>query len=1055
MQYRRKNKICASSASKGLLLLASLVAILLPGPVCGEDLEIYFKFRISSRDELEQLSRIISVDDFRDNVVYAYANSREWQNFLALGYDYTVLPHPGTLIVPKMAPSADAMAEWDEYPTYDTYVSMMSQYAADYPGLCTIVNTGSTVEGRSILYARISDNVNVEEDEPEVMYAGSLHGDETTGYVLMLRLIDSLLVGYGGDSLVTRLVDNCEIWINPLANPDGTYRGGNNTVSGAVRKNANGVDLNRNFPDPEDGEHPDGNEWQPETMAMMNLAEARRFVISANFHGGAEVVNYPWDTWERKHADDSWYIDISRAYADSAQYYSPLGYMTHSSNGITNGYDWYTISGGRQDYMNWWHGCREVTIEISDTKLLPADQLPAYWNYNRVSFFNYFENSLYGIRGVVTDSATGLPVSATITIIDHDFDHSQIHTDPDVGDYHRMIGACIYELEFCAPGYFPRSAYPVFVGSNEATRVDMKMLPLPESPILEALEHSAGEADPGDTVFMKITLQNNGGCEANNLTCELLASDTFITIIQPDSPFPNLSAEGGIGTSIDDFEFLISPECPCLKEIEFWLNATADGGFSDSVRLDFLVGSKALLYSDDFSSNLGWTGIDGPGEWTIGPAGGGGGTDSYGNSDPMYDNTPSEDNNILGNDLTMWTGGDYEGSLYSTFWVTSPAIDCSECTDVVMTYYHWLGVEDNSSDHAYLQVYNDHEWTTIFENGPMTIDEASWQMTSYDLSIYADGNPNFRMRFGIGPTNSYANFCGWNVDDIEIRGYNHGAPVSPEMSYQPAFISDSLQPMEWRIDTIKVHNLGEVPLSIQFTTPVSWLIFDSCLQHIYPGDSVIQRVLIHPFDLMPGEHIGSIVITSNDPDFPAVTLPIQLFIFPPEVYLSQTSIQELLSVDQQSSRLFTITNNGLGLLIYDIDYFTLSKDASSWLSVSPISGTVQSLDTDTISVLFDATELKYGTYYGLMTISSNDPVSTIVDVSVAMEVSPGFVCGDADGSKMINLLDVTYLINYLYKNGPAPDPEEAADADGSGTLNLLDATHLINYLYKNGPDPVC
>jgi len=66
-----------------------------------------------------------------------------------------------------------------------------------------------------------------------------------------------------------------------------------------------------------------------------------------------------------------------------------------------------------------------------------------------------------------------------------------------------------------------------------------------------------------------------------------------------------------------------------------------------------------------------------------------------------------------------------------------------------------------------------------------------------------------------------------------------------------------------------------------------------------------------------------------------------------------------------------------------------------------------------------------------------------------------FVCGDADGNANINILDVTYLINYLYKGGPPPDPEEAGDANGDGNINILDVTYLINYLYKGGPEPVC
>jgi len=66
-----------------------------------------------------------------------------------------------------------------------------------------------------------------------------------------------------------------------------------------------------------------------------------------------------------------------------------------------------------------------------------------------------------------------------------------------------------------------------------------------------------------------------------------------------------------------------------------------------------------------------------------------------------------------------------------------------------------------------------------------------------------------------------------------------------------------------------------------------------------------------------------------------------------------------------------------------------------------------------------------------------------------------YVCGDADGSSAVNLLDITFLINYLYKEGEAPNPIDSADADGSGAVNLLDITYLINYLYKDGPEPLC
>ncbi len=61
-----------------------------------------------------------------------------------------------------------------------------------------------------------------------------------------------------------------------------------------------------------------------------------------------------------------------------------------------------------------------------------------------------------------------------------------------------------------------------------------------------------------------------------------------------------------------------------------------------------------------------------------------------------------------------------------------------------------------------------------------------------------------------------------------------------------------------------------------------------------------------------------------------------------------------------------------------------------------------------------------------------------------------YICGDANHNGAVNLLDVTFLINFLYKNGADPNPMQAADVNHSGSVNLLDVTYMINFLYKNG-----
>ncbi len=66
-----------------------------------------------------------------------------------------------------------------------------------------------------------------------------------------------------------------------------------------------------------------------------------------------------------------------------------------------------------------------------------------------------------------------------------------------------------------------------------------------------------------------------------------------------------------------------------------------------------------------------------------------------------------------------------------------------------------------------------------------------------------------------------------------------------------------------------------------------------------------------------------------------------------------------------------------------------------------------------------------------------------------------FICGDANGDLTVNLLDITFLISFLYKEGVGPDVLEAANTNGDSAINILDITYLISFLYKSGPEPVC
>jgi hypothetical protein len=138
---------------------------------------------------------------------------------------------------------------------------------------------------------------------------------------------------------------------------------------------------------------------------------------------------------------------------------------------------------------------------------------------------------------------------------------------------------------------------------------------------------------------------------------------------------------------------------------------------------------------------------------------------------------------------------------------------------------------------------------------------------------------------------------------------------------------------------------------------------------------------------------------------------------------------------------YDITYAGRGIYIDDI-YPTSAFNNSAIIS-SPL--------TDTS---YEIAGHDYGIYY--YKVRGKDAQEQWSDYSLVGEVvNYFFICGDADRSKKINLLDVSYIINYLYHSGPAPVPVMSADVDHSGKINLLDISYIISYLYRSGPAPSC
>lgn len=189
--------------------------------------------------------------------------------------------------------------------------SILDAFAQSFPQICSQkVSIGTSVEGRALWMVKISDNVNVKENEPEVLYDALHHAREPASMETTLLFMDRLLNGYGTDPEATYLVNERELYFVPCVNPDGyEYNRQTNPKGGGLwRKNREGgygIDLNRNYPTGFGGSGSSGRRSsetyrgpsalsEPETAALDAFASQHQFVANMSAHTYSDILLRPW-----------------------------------------------------------------------------------------------------------------------------------------------------------------------------------------------------------------------------------------------------------------------------------------------------------------------------------------------------------------------------------------------------------------------------------------------------------------------------------------------------------------------------------------------------------------------------------------------------------------------------------------------------------------------------------------------------------------------------------------------------------------------------------------
>ncbi|MCK5547550.1 MAG: hypothetical protein KAI64_00940, partial [Thermoplasmata archaeon] len=286
------------------------------------------------------------------------------------------------------------------YHTFAEVESDLQSIALTYPNITKLISIGKTVEGRDIWAIKISDNPDVEENEPEVYYNSAHHAREWMTPEVTLCLANALVENYTSDQAIKDIVDNRQIWIVPVVNPDGRVWDGADDPTNYKnwRKNrkdngdgTRGVDLNRNYDYMWGGAGASDQTFgqtyrgpygfsENETAAIRDFVRQHDFVFSISYHSYGQLILYPWGYTYNESEDHDLFASVGNEMANR---------ITNTAGSIVTGYtpqkssDLYLTSGTDDDWLYGEAGIYSFTFELyphsSDSFGNPAVTSP----YNR------------------------------------------------------------------------------------------------------------------------------------------------------------------------------------------------------------------------------------------------------------------------------------------------------------------------------------------------------------------------------------------------------------------------------------------------------------------------------------------------------------------------------------------------------------------------------------------------------------------------------------------------------------------------------------------------
>jgi hypothetical protein len=412
----------------------------------------------------------------------------EKQQLLSEGYELDVLDvgRPFREIqAERMAAAAADGAVPSGYPDLGQIYQSMSDTAAAYPSIAKVVNltakygVAPTIEGRSLFAMKISDNVDVDEDEPSFLMVMAHHCREIVTPVIALHHIEQLTTLYGSSPGVTQAVNGYEIWIAPVWNPDGyeyVFCCDNNWRKNR-RNNGNGtwgVDLNRNYPfgwgpaSSCSGSTSTSSETyrgpsaasEAETQTMLAFGNDRRFTKVHDYHSYSEEVRHGYGCWS--HPFDPWLQTEAAALSQAGGYNG----NTASSCCTAGDFHWHGATFGSHSFL--WETHTTFQPSYASAQAEAAKVWPGA--------IEMLARPI-SLWGHVTDVCTGQPLKAKLEFPGVTFSNGEQHgSGGPFGRYHAFLPPGAYTARFSREGYFAQN-HAVVITASGSLQLEVALVP--------------------------------------------------------------------------------------------------------------------------------------------------------------------------------------------------------------------------------------------------------------------------------------------------------------------------------------------------------------------------------------------------------------------------------------------------------------------------------------------------------------------------------------------------------------------------------------------------